>query len=178
MARQLRFFSIPVKGSPEVEREMNQFLASAIVSKIEKTLLGNDENAFYTITVEYEIQALQKGNKSFGHRIDYREVLSQKDFALFDKIRDWRLETSKKENIKAYVILTDAQLAEISETRPQSKKQLSKIKNMGKERLEKYGEAILEFTKKEKQPAEQKAEGPAEEDRNKPAWNEENEEDP
>ena len=47
-------------------------------------------------------------------RVDYKEVLSPADFALFAKLRDWRKATAEQEGIPVYAVLTNEQLAAIA----------------------------------------------------------------
>jgi len=145
MALQYKFFMVPAKGNQDVENEMNQFMNSCRVTHIQREWIANGENSFWSIVVEHESVAGQAKayGKSYGKRIDYREILSPDDFALFANLRDWRKEKSEKENSKAYVICTDAQLAKIVEKRPSTNAGLLEIDGIGEGRVEKYGEDML-----------------------------------
>ncbi len=142
MARQYKFFTIPVKGGGEAEKELNGFLSTARAPHIHRELLPDGESSFWCMAVEYDSASNKAYTKSFGKRIDYREVLSPEDFAIFTQLRDWRKETAKRENVKAYVIFTDAQIGKISEKRPDTQAGLLDIEGIGKSRAEKYGRVI------------------------------------
>ena len=143
MARQYKFFTIPVKGGEAAEKEMNGFLSASRISHIHREFISNDENSFWCMAVEYDSRSDKTFGKSFGKRIDYREILSPGDFAIFTQLRDWRKETAQKENVKAYVIFTDAQIAKIAEKRPDSQARLLDIEGIGKSRATKYGADVL-----------------------------------
>jgi hypothetical protein len=64
----------------------------------------------WALAVEYlEGPALSGPGKTRGGkpRVDYKEVLSPADFALFAKLRDWRKTTAEKEGIPVYAVLTN-----------------------------------------------------------------------
>ena len=65
---------------------------------------------------------------------------------LFNTLRQWRNEKSKKDGVPPYIILNNKQLAEISQRRPQSKYDLMKVEGIGKAKVEKYGDDILKIT--------------------------------
>ena len=63
--------------------------------------------------------------------------------ALFQTLRQWRLEAARTESMPPYVILHDSVLREIAATRPRTLEALSRIKGIGPAKLAKYGEAVL-----------------------------------
>ncbi|MBC8756949.1 HRDC domain-containing protein [Kordia sp. YSTF-M3] len=64
---------------------------------------------------------------------------------LFENLRLFRLSISSSENIPPFQIFTQKSLFEMCELLPATPKQLKKIHGMGKVRVEKYGEEILEI---------------------------------
>lgn len=66
---------------------------------------------------------------------------------LFNLFREWRSKRSRKEGVPPYVLFNNNQLAQIVIKRPQSLAELSKIEGIGKAKLEKYGQEILEISK-------------------------------
>ncbi|WP_125776894.1 ATP-dependent helicase [Antribacter gilvus] len=65
------------------------------------------------------------------------------DMALFDALREWRLEVARETDKPAYTILTDATLAAVAEVRPGSVAELARINGIGPAKIDKYGETIL-----------------------------------
>ena len=65
---------------------------------------------------------------------------------LFNTLRQWRSEKSKKDGVPPYVILNNKQLAELCQNRPRSKYDLLKVEGIGKAKVEKYGDDILKIT--------------------------------
>lgn len=64
------------------------------------------------------------------------------------RLKAFRLEQSRKENIKPYYIFNDAQMDDIIEKNPQTKEELLQVSGFGNVKVEKYGEAILDILKK------------------------------
>lgn len=62
---------------------------------------------------------------------------------LIKKLKAFRLEQSRKENVKLYLIFTDVQMNDLIEKNPQNKAELIKVSGFGAVRVEKYGDAIL-----------------------------------
>lgn len=62
---------------------------------------------------------------------------------LFNHLRAWRRERAVKENIKPYLIFSDATLIEISNRSPKKKEELFDIRGVGEKKVDKYGDEIL-----------------------------------
>ncbi len=64
--------------------------------------------------------------------------------ALFQRLRQWRLETARAQGVPPYVIFHDATLLGIAQARPVSRHGLDGLPGVGAAKLERYGEALLE----------------------------------
>jgi ATP-dependent DNA helicase RecQ len=62
----------------------------------------------------------------------------------WQRLREWRLLTAQEESVPPYVIFHDATLAAILDARPETLEELADISGVGKHKLEKYGEQVLE----------------------------------
>ena len=69
--------------------------------------------------------------------------LTADDEALYEKLKAWRLDTAREENVPAFVILHDSVLREIARSRPQDKAALSTISGIGESKLARFGEAVV-----------------------------------
>jgi DNA helicase-2/ATP-dependent DNA helicase PcrA len=65
------------------------------------------------------------------------------DEALYEELREWRLETAKAESVPAYVVFTDLTLQAIAEAQPTTSAQLLAINGIGRSKQEKYADAVL-----------------------------------
>lgn len=70
------------------------------------------------------------------------------DDALRQALRAWRSERARADGVPAYVVAHDATIAAIVEARPRSTSALRGVKGMGPTKLDRYGEEILEITRR------------------------------
>ena len=70
-------------------------------------------------------------------------LTGERDLALFDALRDWRLDVAKETDKPAYTVLTDATLAAIAEIRPSAIAELARVNGIGPAKIDRYGATIL-----------------------------------
>jgi DNA helicase-2/ATP-dependent DNA helicase PcrA len=68
---------------------------------------------------------------------------SDVDVELLDRLRGWRSEEARGQQVPAYVIFTDATLTAIAEHRPADAAALVAIPGIGARKLDRYGAAVL-----------------------------------
>jgi ATP-dependent DNA helicase RecQ len=66
------------------------------------------------------------------------------DARMLDRLKAWRLAEARAQAVPAYVILHDRTLAEIARVRPRDTLALASIAGIGRAKLARYGEALLE----------------------------------
>jgi len=69
--------------------------------------------------------------------------LAESDAPLFEKLRLWRTQQAREQNVPAYVILHDRTLAEIATLRPDSHNALLAVPGIGQSKAERYGASLL-----------------------------------
>jgi ATP-dependent DNA helicase RecQ len=67
--------------------------------------------------------------------------------ALFQKLRQWRLEAARAQGVPPYVIFHDSTLMAIARARPLSRHALDGLPGIGAAKLERYGDALLEVVR-------------------------------
>lgn len=140
---QFRVFAIPAIGSLDLEEELNLFLRSHRVVSVQKTVETIDGMPRWCFCVEYlDGTPADKRGRS-GKRIDYKEVLSEADFAVYARLRDTRKELAAAEAIPVYTVCTNEQLAAMATGRPESLSGLKEIDGFGEAKTAKYGQALL-----------------------------------
>jgi ATP-dependent DNA helicase RecQ len=73
---------------------------------------------------------------------------AEADPELFEALRAWRAAVAKEHGVPAYVVFSDATLAEVALQRPRSKDDLLEVKGIGPRKLEAYGEALLALVRR------------------------------
>jgi superfamily II DNA helicase RecQ len=71
------------------------------------------------------------------------ESLSEGDRLLYDSLRQWRLERSRKDGVPPYVILTNRELAAVVTAKPCTPNALLAVPGIGAGKVERYGAEIL-----------------------------------
>lgn len=146
-----KFFLVPALGTSDAERDLNDFVRAHRVLSVEKRWIERDSIAFWHFCVCYhEEKAAQAppvpaSTVPKKPRIDYREILSAEDFALFDRLRRRRKQIAESEAVPVYMIFNNEKLARMAQTRAASKSALEQIAGVGDARVEKYGERMLEI---------------------------------
>ncbi|HWN20489.1 MAG TPA: HRDC domain-containing protein, partial [Gaiellaceae bacterium] len=65
------------------------------------------------------------------------------DESLFERLRAWRLERARTDEVPAYVVLHDATLRELAAAKPQSQRDLAAVKGFGPTKIERYAADVL-----------------------------------
>ncbi|EEO28889.1 DNA helicase RecQ [Oxalobacter paraformigenes] len=72
-------------------------------------------------------------------------VLPQREQKLFERLKWWRMEIARQQNMPAYVIFQDATLREIALAKPLTEEELLQISGIGNKRLAMWGSEILKL---------------------------------
>ncbi|MCK4662653.1 MAG: helix-turn-helix domain-containing protein [Bacteroidales bacterium] len=100
-------------------------------------------------TIKYlELRAKSILQKSKTTKLKTPNVDTSSHPKLFSKLRQWRHDTAHSEEVEHYKIFTQKSLYEICEKLPFTNNQLHSINGMGKVRVSKYGDEIIEIVRK------------------------------
>ena len=133
-------YRIPIDGPPD---DLNQCLASNRVANVNQYLVETDGGAMLVFVVEVVRADASNGKRQTGARIDYKEILSPSDFAIYSQLRSLRRELAEADGLPLFAVLSNAQMAAIAQQRPASETELQAIEGFGKGKTLKYGEAFL-----------------------------------
>lgn len=138
---QLKLFTIPVLAVNEYNNEINSFLKSNRILETEKHLVQTPQGTYWCLCFTY----LEKNelDKTAKNRVDYMKELDSEVFEKFSHLRKIRKKIAFKENVSAFVIFTDAELAEIAKLPQLTVKSLRAIKGIGDTKAEKYGAMLI-----------------------------------
>jgi superfamily II DNA helicase RecQ len=114
MKLQYNAFLLPLwPDSPEQEA-LNRFIRGHRIIQTRKELVSVDGQSHWAILVEYLDDTGKPAVESIKNKIDYKELLSPEDFALFSKLRDIRKRLAEESGLPVYAVCTNEQLAEIA----------------------------------------------------------------
>ena len=142
---QFEFILVPVKNSEAAQAELNKILRTHRVLTVQKEFVNQGDSSFWAMAVEYLDREGVDPKLPFGRKqkVDYREVLSESDFALYSKLREKRKMIAESEGVPVYTVLTNDQLAEMVTSKVVSKSDMGKIAGIGEAKIEKYAESFL-----------------------------------
>jgi ATP-dependent DNA helicase RecQ len=83
------------------------------------------------------------------------------DRALFERLKRWRGEQARRQQVPAYVVLHNSHLEEIAARKPQSTHELGSIKGIGLRRAARYGDELLALVRGEEAAAHEQDPAPS-----------------
>ena len=137
-----RFFSVLALSPQSDESELNAFCARHRVASVDKALILDGANSYWSFCIGYQDGA-DKAQPTRPGRIDYKEVLAEADFAVFVRLRSLRKALAERDGVPAYALFTNEQLAAMVTKRVASLVDLQTIDGIGEAKTKKYGEAFL-----------------------------------
>lgn len=138
----MEFFAVPALDSRGAGEDLNRFLAAHRVLAVDRHLVSEAQGAYWAICISYDDRQ-DDGAPVKRAKIDYKEVLSEPDFAVFARLRVLRKEIAEREGVPPYALFTNEQLATMVTQRVRTPDELGTISGVGPSRVEKYGAAFL-----------------------------------
>ncbi|MBU6172623.1 MAG: HRDC domain-containing protein [Planctomycetes bacterium] len=144
----LRFFQIPVRDDPFAVDELNLFLRSHRILKVDKHWVDQGMDSFWAFCIDYwdgarstekETAITNKGRV----RVDYKEQLTPEQFEVFSKLRDWRKQVAQADAVPVYTVFTNEQLAQMVRIKAIDRAAIETILGVGDARLSKYGDPLV-----------------------------------
>jgi superfamily II DNA helicase RecQ len=142
---QIKFFTVPINCIDSFNDEINRFLISHKILEIEKHLVQSSSGACWCLCINYLASPASQFQQKI--KIDYKEVLDEKTFTVFQRLREIRKNIADEDAVSAFVVFTDAELAEISKLTEITEESLKKIQGIGEKKVEKYGFRLLSMFK-------------------------------
>ena len=143
---QYHIVMIPASGTPASQDDLNAFLRGHKVTSVSKALEVVAGSPVWCFCVEWlegaPVPSAVRGQRS--KKIDYKEVLSEDDFATYAKLRDVRKALAEAEAIPVYAVCTNETLADLARQRPKTVAAARKAKGFGEAKAEKYGQALVD----------------------------------
>jgi hypothetical protein len=123
-----RFFTISIRDEGPAAADLNGFLRSRRVLSVDRRWVDQGSESFWSFCVDYlESSGEATGGAPPGRngtnrgKVDYREVLSPEDFAVFARLRQARKEIAQADAVPVYTIFTNEQLAQMVQARATTK---------------------------------------------------------
>lgn len=118
---------------------------------IDKELIEYTEHFFIheniphlAIIVSYR-EAIPQRKRGYSGGQKVTSQLDAGEKKIYNALSNWRAARAKHDGVAPYLIVTNAQLATIIKNKPQSKKDLIKVRGIGEVKAEQYGDDILKI---------------------------------
>jgi hypothetical protein len=143
-----KFFTVPIQDDGTAAAELNGFLRSHRVLSVDRRWVEQGAS-FWCFCIDYlEPSSGGTGPGRAGPvprgKVDYKDVLSAEEFAVFARLREVRKQISASEAVPVYTISTNEELAHMVQAKAPHRAALEKIAGVGDARIEKYGARMLE----------------------------------
>lgn len=147
---QYNTFFIPHSDDGAEQESLNSFLRTHRVLQVERQAFPQG----WAFCVEWIERGGGTGGRTAygkpGPKVDYREVLDAASFGRFAKLRERRKTIAEEDDVKAYVVMTDAQMAELAKVERPTLADLERIPGIGDSRIKLYGPRLLADVQVEK----------------------------
>ena len=154
---QFKIFSIPVTDDGSAIEEMNRFLRSHKVLEAEQQLVSTKCGSHWHFCIKYlanaypAVSATQSSSK-----VDYKEVLDEKTFAVFSTLREVRKKIAEEDGLPVYAVFTNEELAGIAALEKILPETIKTVKGIGDKKTERFGKRMVEqFNNLTNQPADE-----------------------
>lgn len=124
-------------GDAAALEELNRFLRGHRVLTLDRHCHGG----VWSFCVSYQMGPMPEVRTA--EKVDYKQVLDERTFALFSVLRLVRKTLAEKENLPHYAVFTNEQLAGMAKARCRTPADLASVPGVGPARVEKYGAAVL-----------------------------------
>ena len=148
------------------DEPLRAFMAGKEIVSLKEQFFFKDNVPYWSVMLMYKSKprpidlSKESQKKVEDKKDDYRSVLTEESTPLFNLLREWRNEKAKKAGSPPYILFNNLQLAQIAGKKPETLTQLASVEGVGRAKIKKYGEEILQIarTLKEQQKTEKSEE--------------------
>lgn len=123
------------------------YIKSIIKEMISSKYVDLKEGTYSMLKMNLKSVKVLKGQEKVLLILKDEQEIICTDEELFKKLRIFRKDMAKSENVKPYIVFNDSTLIEIANKKPKTIEELSNIGGVGEKKLKKYGSNIIELIK-------------------------------
>jgi superfamily II DNA helicase RecQ len=141
----IEVFSINAKGDSVASEGLNQFLRSHRILSVERRLIEDGGQSFWTFAIDFMEEERKAGNnpRKSSVKVDYREILQPDEFDRYLQLRALRKDIAEQQAIPHFTIFTNEQLAGLARLKELTKTSMQGIPGVGEAKTKQYGELFL-----------------------------------
>ena len=143
---QFKIFTIPIADDGTATEEMNKFLRSHKVLGVETHCNTSTQgDSGWHFCVKYLANAQPDEKPQIVSKVDYKEVLDEKTFAVFSNLREIRKKIAEENAMPVYAIFTNEELAGVASLDEITADTIKKVKGIGDKKAERFGKRLAEL---------------------------------
>ncbi len=142
---QIKTFKIPLGDTSGMEEELNKFLRTHRVLKLERSFCL-DGSGYLAVCVEYLEGELKTENGAKPVKRDVTKDLTEQEMDLYERFRKKRRELAAEKSLPAYMVFTDADLAVLAKQQELTLENILEVPGIQKNRLKEYGAFFVNIT--------------------------------
>jgi superfamily II DNA helicase RecQ len=130
------FFQIPTATPGAVADTLNQFLKTHRIINVEKHFFTDGMTGYWSFCIAWMDQPVRSEKPKGAAKIDYKEVLTAPQFAVYSQLREVRKQLAERDGVPVYAVATNEQLAQMVRQPARSLTALQKVAGFGKAKVE------------------------------------------
>lgn len=148
------------------DESLRSFLVAKQVYSLEAWHFIHEGVPYWSVLISYayheSVPAPQEcTRRDTAEKADWRKRLSDKDWPVFNGLREWRKTRAAEAGVPPYLLFTNEQLTQLVLNKVDSLSALGRIPGVGPSRVENYGKAVLRILHECTGKQEQRASGSA-----------------
>jgi superfamily II DNA helicase RecQ len=141
---QIKIITVPISDNGTMQAELNKFLSVNRVLEVEQHFFQNGNGGCWSFCIRYMPQVQNGIVNGSKEKVDYKQILSEKEFAIFSYLRVIRKQLADEDSIPAYAVFTDEELAGIAQLPELTAEKLTTVQGIGAKKVQKYGKNLVE----------------------------------
>ena len=146
---QWHFFAIPALDPLAAQAELNRFISANRVTQVDRQFVQAGAESYWALCIGVAsgpapLPAALKADGARTGKLDYKQVLSEADFAVYADLRSLRKALAEETGVPVYAVFSNEQLAAMVQQRVSNEEQLGAIDGVGTARVQRYGAPMLQ----------------------------------
>ena len=132
------------------DAEIVAFLKDKVLLSVKDYLIEEGGKKFLAVVITFSVKEQREliGAKNVGQSKDWEKLINVDNQPLFEALKNWRRDESKRQGLPPFIIFTNKQLADITVMGPKTLNHLSQVDGVGPQKLNRYGDLILSLVER------------------------------
>ncbi|MGE6629756.1 DNA helicase RecQ [Bacillus sp. NPDC077027] len=138
---EFRFDRLPTYGL--MKQHSTQYISEFIEFLITEEYLQMSDGTYPTLKVSHKGKQVLIGEETVMRKTEIKTTAIVENDELFERLRVLRMKLAREQGVPPFVVFSDQTLKEMSALEPKNEEELLRIKGVGEQKREKYGDLFL-----------------------------------